>query len=362
MNMARAWLVGGSLLGLSSFLACVGDPPEDGPGASSSGTNTSSSSSGTNASSSGASTSSSSGNGSTSSSSSSSSGSLDSGPDAPSGPRCDKTADFGNVHELAGLGTALVAVRPAAQQWLDATLSDDERFMLFSACDTLANNAVASCDIYQAALDAAGTVTSVQRLDTLSDPAQYDRHPTLATNLLRVFLTRQGTIHTASRSDTLGTFGAASPVASLDYDAGVFGDSDPFLSRGGTLFFMRGPGGASRAVYYAQVNATSITGAQQLSPQLSGALLDPVMADVDGNAESLLFIAKNDAGRRVIYTSERTGATWSALTNKYVAELNAATTSNFVNWATPDSCRLYFSRGTSLSGGFKIYVAERPPL
>lgn len=233
--------------------------------------------------------------------------------------------------------------------------------MLFSACENLTNNATPACDLYQASLDASGTVTSVQHLPTLSDATKYDRHPTLSSNLLRMFFLRGGTIYVSSRPNVLGTFSEPSIVATIDLPNSI--DADPFLSRTNTLFFMRGPAN-QRSIHDAQVNETSIDGAQQLSAQLTGQLLDPVMADVEGNAESLLFIAKIEGvpPQRRIYTSERTGATWSALTEKYVDALNVTETSNFVNWASPDSCRVYFSRGGSLGGGFKIYVADRSPL
>lgn len=232
--------------------------------------------------------------------------------------------------------------------------------MLFSACDVAATNADRSCDLYSATLDVTGAVTFVQRQDVLSSDQAYDRHPTMSRDLLRMFFVRAGTLYTSSRTDALGTWGTPSVVATLDYDGGSGpGDADPFLSRAGNLFFMRGPTQA-RSVYYATVAATSISAATQLSPGLTGLLLDPVLADENGDPESLLFVARFEGPHRVIYSAERTGAAWSGLTNKYIGSLNVASTSSFVNWVSPDGCQLYFSRGSNASADYKIYVAKRP--
>ncbi len=279
---------------------------------------------------------------------------LDAAPDASS-PPCDPTADFGNVTPLAGLEAKLLALNAQAKQWLDATLTDDERLLLFSACDS-PSNVDATCDIYQAALSA-GVVTDVKKVDALSSSSAFERHPTLSPDAKRVFLLRGPKIYTASRSDPLGPFGPPVVVDSLDIAPPVF-DSDPFLARSGKLYFMRGSG--ARTVHYATVSATAIDGARQLAADLVG--LDPIMADVGNEKESLLFLAKIESGaqiRRVIYTSERSGATWSALGQKFVGAVNDANTSNFVNWVSKDACRLYFSRGTGVAGPFKIYVADR---
>ena len=277
----------------------------------------------------------------------------DGGGDAAPGPRCNPTADFGAPRLVPGLETPLVGA--GARQWLDATLTDDEALLFFSACNS-DSNVDATCDIWQANM-AAGSATNVRKVDSLSSGTIFERHPTLSPDGKRVFLLRGTRIHTAQRNDPLSAFPAPVVVDSLDIGGGAQFDTDPFLARSGKLYFMRGTASV-RTVHYATVSATSIDAARQLAADLTG--LDPVMADVPGNAESLLFLAKIEGGRRVTYTSERTGATRSTLGPRLVATLNDATTSNFVNWVSADGCRTYFSRGTAVAGPYRIYVAERP--
>lgn len=278
----------------------------------------------------------------------------DAGSDGAPARRCNPTADFGAPRLVAGLEGPLVAA--GARQWLDATLTDDEALLYFSACNS-DSNVDATCDIWQASMSA-GVATSVRKVDALSSSGIFERHPTLSPDGKRVFLLRGTRIHTAQRTDPLAAFPAPVPVDSLDIPSGSGQfDTDPFFGRSGKLYFMRGTN-AVRTVHYATVGATGIDGARQLAADLTG--LDPVMADALGNAESLLFLAKLEGGRRVTYTSERTGATWSALGPKLVAAINDAATSNFVNWVSPDGCRLYFSRGTAIAGPYRIYVSVRP--
>ena len=267
---------------------------------------------------------------------------------------CNLTAPFGNVRPVPGLEARVLAANSLVKQWLDASLTDDERLMFFSACQS-SENTDPSCDIYQGTMSG-GAVADVRRLDTLSSGNAFERHPTISNDAKRLFLLRGPRIFTASRTDPLAAFGAPVAVDSLDVTGGQF-DTDPFLGRSGKLYFMRGTA-SPRVVHYATVSATSIDGARQLAPDLQG--LDPIVADVGNEKESLIFLAKVENGRRVVYTSERSGATWSALGQSYVGAINEATSSNFVNWVSADGCRLYFSRGQSVSGPFRIMQAERP--
>lgn len=273
--------------------------------------------------------------------------------DATPPPACSPSADFGSPRLVPGLDTVLAAA--GVRQWLDATLTDDEKLLFFSACGS-DSNTDPSCDIWQATMTS-GTASNVRKVDALSSTGAFERHPTLSPDGKRVFLLRGPRIYTAQRTDPLAAFPAPVVVDSLDLPAGgAQFDTDPFLGRSGKLYFMRGTASA-RTVHYATVAATGIDGARQLAADLSG--LDPVVADAPGAAESQLFLAKIESGRRVTYSSDRSGATWSTLGQKYVGAINEATTSNFVNWVSADGCRLYFSRGTGVGGPYRIYYSER---
>ena len=116
---------------------------------------------------------------------------------------------------------------------------------------------------------------------------------------------------------------------------------------------------AVRKLHYVNVANSSITNPTQFH-DFTG--LDPVMADKD---EKLLFLAQlvnnGNAVQRQIRVAELSGATFSALSDKYVKALNdGGKTSNFVNWISKDGCHLYFSRGATINSSFKLYTAKRP--
>jgi hypothetical protein len=243
-------------------------------------------------------------------------------------------------------------------QWLDATLNEDETLMLFSGCGTIGSNTSAGCDIYQANLNS-GSVTSVARVDSLSSADGFDRHPTLSKDGKRLFLLRPpGRIYVTERASALGMFSAPTQVTSAPPTGES--DTDPFIARDGKLYFGRGSA-IHKPVHYAAVSATAIDTATALAGNLVG--IDPVMANETADflllAEVTPFPIVASSRRRML-VSERTGAAWSAPSEKYVAGLNVAMTSNFANWVSADGCRLYFSRGTSVGGGYKLMIATRP--
>ena len=274
-------------------------------------------------------------------------------------PACNLTGDFGNVKPLPGLNAVLTMKFPAVLQSLDATLTDDEELMYFSACESTLN-VDKTCDIYEAKLNQ-GTVTDIKKAANLSSADFYDRHPTLSADGKRLFMLRStpsgGKIHVSSRADVFAAFPAPVVVDSVSPPSGTI-DTDPFFARSDTLYFMRGMAAGIRTVHYATVGASSISNPKQLSANLNG--LDPVMADKD---ETLLFVAQIVApeNQRQIRVAERTGATFGDLSQKYVAALNDNNkTSNFVNWISKDGCRMYFSRGEGQVVNYNILVAERP--
>jgi Tol biopolymer transport system component len=168
-------------------------------------------------------------------------------------------------------------------------------------------------------------------------------------------------LYVSTRLSTLGSFGTPSLFAGINSVNTADTDDSPFFTADGSeLWFAsnRARGAGSFDVYRA-VRIASGFGAAVAVPELNSASaeLAPVLT---ADKLTVYFSSDRDgSGHFDISTSHRTNVADGFPAPTVVTELNSSV-NDFVDWSSPDNCRLYFRSDRSGSGD--VYVAVRRPM
>ncbi|MFO0663495.1 MAG: hypothetical protein U0174_06065 [Polyangiaceae bacterium] len=278
-------------------------------------------------------------------------------PSARSFPMCDPKSDFGGEKQLPGL-EAVPSFGFDFDYWIDATLTDDEAHIYFSACATSRSRA---CMLMHATFDESGAATNLSPTGTESSKSI--RHPTISADRSTIVWVedagRANRVFIAARdgrSSYDNDFSERREVLVLPKEENLR-YADPYIGRDRRLYLMLGPSSGTSTLHSVAMGSLGDTA----NTKVVDATLTGTNPVADGGPS--MFMGRYDAntGLRSIVSSERDASgKFAAPSPKYVASLNAPGTSNYPTWVSKDGCRLYFTRGNKDDiTSYRVWMASR---
>ena len=251
---------------------------------------------------------------------------------------------------------------------LDTTFDDDALRLAANGLSGLFQSnrgALDNIDIYATSratlADAFGNVALVASLSS----AMQDTDPTLSNDGLTVFFASNRVtgsnggwdIFTATRASVTAAFSTPSTVKNVSTSDD---ETQPYLVNDTDLYFSgRLKGAATYDIYHSTLVSSTWTSPIQV-PGVSVNSADDDEPVVTPDGLTMYFASARNSAQMDIFVAKRATTSQAFGTPVPVAELNT-TFDDRPSWISADGCRLvFFSNRTGGSGGFDLYVANKP--